>query len=434
MKRISIIAIVKTKKGKEVTLSVADSIELNYLGTQVTIQKLNTICGNKKIEVGEECDDGNLNNKDGCSSQCKLESCMEQSGYVCETEKICSATTLKTNNLTQVCCNKICSTPLKTNCSNCGLMCTKDDCNSILESCYFEGGWSNTCTSCSSITCDEYKTQTDCNDDNCLKGCEWSSASGKCILEQDCGNDNLETGEQCDNGVENTNTVCTPSYGGSCSYCNTTCSLKTVGVSCGDGIKQEVEQCDNGTLNTNTACSPACGTTCYYCDTTCTQKSVVGSSCTKANGQTCTLGTQCISGNCVDGYCCASASCPTCKSCGISGSEGTCTNVGYGEQTIGCSDPTLNRNLVCVAGICNQLMWHYLNEDQTILTDSCSYPEDAKQCTLSFTGNYGWSSNYLLNPPPYWFSLYWMSYKRCQPWNSNTTVTVYKYFCDIFPA
>ncbi|MDO8623733.1 MAG: hypothetical protein Q7R52_05815, partial [archaeon] len=42
IKRISIIAIVKTKKGKEVTLSVADSIELNYLGTQVTIQKLNT--------------------------------------------------------------------------------------------------------------------------------------------------------------------------------------------------------------------------------------------------------------------------------------------------------------------------------------------------------------------------------------------------------
>ncbi|MDO8623444.1 MAG: DUF4215 domain-containing protein [archaeon] len=308
IKRISIIPIVKTKKGKETVLSVSDSIELNYLGNQVTIQKLSMICGNKKVEVGEECDDGNLVNKDGCSSQCKLESCLEQSGYICGEGKICPGTILKTNNLTQTCCNAVCSAPSKQNCSECGLICAKEDCYSILEECYFEGGWSNTCTSCSSITCDKYKTASDCNSDPCLKGCAWSLTTNKCEIKQNCGNDNVETGEQCDNGVENTNTVCVPSYSGSCSYCNTTCSLKTLaGASCGDGIKQEVEQCDNGTLNTNTACSPACGTTCYYCDTSCLTKSVVGSSCTKANGQTCTLGTECTSGNCYidadnDGY------------------------------------------------------------------------------------------------------------------------------------
>jgi len=32
-----------------------------------------TICGNAKIEIDEECDDGNIINSDGCSSSCKLE-------------------------------------------------------------------------------------------------------------------------------------------------------------------------------------------------------------------------------------------------------------------------------------------------------------------------------------------------------------------------
>lgn len=31
------------------------------------------ICGNRVIETGEECDDGNTNNSDGCSSVCKIE-------------------------------------------------------------------------------------------------------------------------------------------------------------------------------------------------------------------------------------------------------------------------------------------------------------------------------------------------------------------------
>lgn len=30
-------------------------------------------CGNSRIEVGEECDDTNLNGGDGCDSQCKIE-------------------------------------------------------------------------------------------------------------------------------------------------------------------------------------------------------------------------------------------------------------------------------------------------------------------------------------------------------------------------
>jgi cysteine-rich repeat protein len=31
------------------------------------------VCGNSIVEGGEQCDDGNLNNGDGCSSICKIE-------------------------------------------------------------------------------------------------------------------------------------------------------------------------------------------------------------------------------------------------------------------------------------------------------------------------------------------------------------------------
>ena len=40
---------------------------------------------------------------------------------------------------------------------------------------------------------------------------------------------------------------------------------------------------------------------------------------------------QCATGNCVDGFCCGSTSCPSCQSCGVSGSEGMCANLPAGN-------------------------------------------------------------------------------------------------------
>ncbi len=44
------------------------------------------------------------------------------------------------------------------------------------------------------------------------------------------------------------------------------------------------------------------------------------------NGQTCSAGDECCSGNCVDGYCCNSACGGTCDACNITGHEGTCVD------------------------------------------------------------------------------------------------------------
>ncbi len=48
------------------------------------------ICGNSIIETGEQCDDGNLNNPDGCSSTCQIQTYFECSGQPSICKAICT--------------------------------------------------------------------------------------------------------------------------------------------------------------------------------------------------------------------------------------------------------------------------------------------------------------------------------------------------------
>ena len=159
-----------------------------------------------------------------------------------------------------------------------------------------------------------------------------------------CGNNILDTGEQCDKGILNGN-VCNPLYGSSCTYCSTACKLVTLnGPHCGDGtcngaencttcsedcgvcpptcgdgtcnngetcstcpvdcgvcppvcgnnVKEGTEQCDNGVLNGN-VCNPLYGSSCTYCSTACKLIIVNGSSCgdgTCNGAETCTTCSQ----------------------------------------------------------------------------------------------------------------------------------------------
>ena len=47
--------------------------------TLIPIPAVPAVCGDGTREVPEECDDGNLINDDGCSSQCTIES----NGVIC---------------------------------------------------------------------------------------------------------------------------------------------------------------------------------------------------------------------------------------------------------------------------------------------------------------------------------------------------------------
>ena len=64
-------------------------------------------------------------------------------------------------------------------------------------------------------------------------------------------------------------------------------------------------------------------------------------------GEACTLGTQCSSGLCADGYCCDSACDSACQACNVSGSHGTCTGVTQNEGK-SCTGVCTS----CISGTC----------------------------------------------------------------------------------
>jgi hypothetical protein len=70
----------------------------------------------------------------------------------------------------------------------------------------------------------------------------------------------------------------------------------------------------------------------------------------RPNGSPCRIGSQCESGACVDGICCASASCPFDQRCDIPGSEGECANPGPDGSR--CTIPEHCESRFCVDGFC----------------------------------------------------------------------------------
>ena len=105
----------------------------------------------------------------------------------------------------------------------------------------------------------------------------------------------------------------------SCGACNADCTGAGTGAgTCGDGIicASAGEVCDDGSQNGQPG--NACGATCK-----------------RANGQMCTLGGECGSGNCVDGYCCNATCGGLCEACAWSksgGANGVCADIPTGTD------------------------------------------------------------------------------------------------------
>lgn len=69
-----------------------------------------------------------------------------------------------------------------------------------------------------------------------------------------CGNGSKEPGESCDHGVAN-DVLCEAPYGGSCTFCDSSCNLvKVLGGTCGDGVQQRTEECEGDTHCTACTC------------------------------------------------------------------------------------------------------------------------------------------------------------------------------------
>ncbi len=158
-------------------------------------------CGNGVVDPGEECDDGNQDNTDGCLVSCRIARCGD--GFVHAGVEEC------------------------------------DDGNtSDHDACL---------TDCREARCGDgvvWEGHETCDDGNTVDGDGCSSA---CRLES-CGNNVVDPGEECDDGNNDVTDGCPDGPQGTCRF-----------AFCGDGFVWDGhEVCDDGNRNDNDACTNAC--------------------------------------------------------------------------------------------------------------------------------------------------------------------------------
>ena len=121
---------------------------------------------------------------------------------------------------------------------------------------------------------------------------------------------------ECATGFCADGVCCGAACNGTCQACN----LSGMAGTCGNvpNLSDPANECANGACNGAGACK-------------------------LDNGQTCSMGSQCLTGNCIDGVCCNTTCGATCQACNVMGSLGTCTNVPNNQ------DPASE----CANGACN---------------------------------------------------------------------------------
>jgi fibro-slime domain-containing protein len=202
-----------------------------------TLNMNTPVCGDGRVEAGEQCDAGSALNGvagSGCTATCQL-----VAGYVCPTPGQA--------------CVRICGNGVIN--ANLGEQCDAGAQNGVAGS-----GCSSTCQIVTDYSC--------------------TGAPSVCTLTVVCGNGRVDAGEQCDEGSTDSVSLmsCTTPGTGTCvsnnngsNGCSSTCQLVSgwscpypnapcVAAKCGDGVKAGNEQCDAGAANgtANQGCSSTC--------------------------------------------------------------------------------------------------------------------------------------------------------------------------------
>lgn len=277
-------------------------------------------CGNGNVETGETCDDGNNNNGDGCSSSCAIEP-----GFDCNGSP---SACLPTGTV-------ICGNGLVENGEGCddGNSQSADGCSSacIVEPGYTCSGTPSVCSTSGggglTVICGNGLVQAgeSCDDGNLLDGdgcsancsvesgytCNGSPSACSPIPTTVCGNGILEENELCDDGntanADGCSFNCTVETGFICSGTPLSLCQRIVGSVCGNGAKEGEELCDDGNSIGGDGCSPLC---LIESDFTCSGSPQ--SSCVPNNGPICgngsvEAGEGCDDGNKNNGDGCSSA-------------------------------------------------------------------------------------------------------------------------------
>jgi choice-of-anchor A domain-containing protein len=213
-------------------------------------------CGDGFVEVDEQCDDGNTDDFDGCSSTCEIEVCGDgivQPGEACDdgnssnTDGCTNACTLPECGDGFVQAGEACDDGNTDPDDGCGPTCEVEVCGDGIvqagEACD-DGNGSNTdgCTNaCTLPECGDGFVQPGeaCDDGNTAAddGC-----GPTCDIEV-CGDGIVQAGEACDDG----NGIDTDD-----------CTNQCEPAVCGDGIVSQFDECDDGNNVAGDGCSPTC--------------------------------------------------------------------------------------------------------------------------------------------------------------------------------
>lgn len=248
------------------------------------------VCGNGIVETGEGCDDGNTTNGDGCSSICQNEGGVQCGNGTVEGDEQCDdGNTQSGDGCSAECTDEVGGGggggggPRSTRCGNNILERTEEcddgntqDGDGCDRSCRHEvpstcgnGEWetgeqcdngafnsdttSDACrTSCRDPYCGDGVTDfghgETCDDGNTISGDGCSATCNMEIITVGCGNGQVDTGEQCDDGPLNSDVLS--------DACRTDCMSPV----CGDGVidRQRSELCDDGNRTDGDGCSASC--------------------------------------------------------------------------------------------------------------------------------------------------------------------------------
>jgi cysteine-rich repeat protein len=156
-------------------------------------------CGNGRLEPGEECDDGNATDCDGCTARCRIET-------GCGDGAACGAEECDDGNAA--------------------------DCDGCSSTCRVETG----------LLCGDGLVNAPCGEE-CDPPAPGACDAG-CRRIPYCGDGILDPGEQCDDGPLN----------GSPGYCDSNCTP----AGCGNGNVGFDEECDDGNTTSCDGCSSTC--------------------------------------------------------------------------------------------------------------------------------------------------------------------------------
>ena len=355
-------------------------------------------CGNGSLELGEQCDDGNIIPGDCCSASCTFEvgSCSDEDS--CTTDDTCQSGSCvggatpdcdDTNLCTDDSCNSLTGCVNAANAASCddGDVCnTSDVCSggSCQSGAAVVCDDSNICTvdSCNSATGCEYQPSNAacddsnaCTDDSCAaNACSSTPNSAPCDDNDACTTNDIcgaggcvgtdTSAQDCDDDILCTSDFCDAAsgcgHGANSLACDDGINC-TIGETCSAGICQGGSPlvCSDGDACTDDQCNEADGSCSSFANT--------GSACD--DGDACTTGDACFGGNCVggtppdcaDGVVCTDDVCDPLNGCSNpantvacdDGDACTTADTCSAGACVGGAAPDCNDSDVCTVDSCN---------------------------------------------------------------------------------